>query len=314
MKIDLSRLFGASLVVTLSLFAAACGGGGSSTPPHNDGGTDAVDAPASEGGAILVTVSGSAAPHPLNAALAPSTADGGFTMINVAVVDPALVIANPNGPPLQGGPLDTSPSNCGDAGCAWSFNDVDISHITLGLVGILSDARTTSPLWVKTGTGAGTAADIAAVQRSPMPITNRPLFAVSTMMEAALATFAAAAIPDGNLHPGDLTVRGFMLGTITDKLSVGATPVAGASVSVAPAAAALIDIVYPNADFSGAGTTTASHGTFLVVPKLVDGGPPGPIVTQWTVTPPSGSTLTWIPYTSGTQPGTAFVLLFLATE
>jgi hypothetical protein len=333
MKTDLSRLVVAISVLALASFSAACGSSSGGGTVHPDGGDASADAP--QDGSVLVTVSGFAAPHPLNAALAPSTADGGFTMINVAVVDPSTVLSNPSAPPLAGGALDTAASNCGpvsvgDAGasgdaaapdaavaspfmgCAWSFNDVNITNIVLGMVGILSDARTSNPVWVKTGTGAGTGTEIAAVRLSPRPITNRQLYAVSVEMEAALATFAASAIPGSNLHAGDLTTRGFMIGTITGKISEGATPVAGATVTAA--AASQFDILYPNATFSGNGTSTASHGTFLAVPKLGDSGAPAPIVSTWTVTPPTGSSLTWITYTSGTQPGTAFVLLFLASE
>ena len=64
-------------------------------------------------------------------------------MINVAVVDPSVVLANPAAPPLEGRPLDTSSTNCPATGCAWSFDNVNISKITLGLVGILDDGRTT---------------------------------------------------------------------------------------------------------------------------------------------------------------------------
>ena len=137
-----------------------------------------------------VMVSGTAAPHPLTAGLDPAA---NFTMINVAVVDPAIVIANPAAPPLAGGALDTSTAQLlATNGCAWSFNNVDIASISLGLVGILDDARTTGRLWVKTGTGAG-AGDYHMCKidggRSP----TRPLFAVSAVTEAALAAFAAAA-------------------------------------------------------------------------------------------------------------------------
>src|SRR5947209_4743956 len=120
----------------------------------NDAGGDAAD-----GGPALVTVSGTAAPHPLAKALDPNAVTN-FTMINVAVVDPAIVIANPTAPPLQGGALDTSAGNCPSGTCAWSFDNVNISNISLGLVGILDDARTTGRLWVKTGTGAGSSATI----------------------------------------------------------------------------------------------------------------------------------------------------------
>jgi hypothetical protein len=268
----------------------------------NDAGGDAADA-----GPALVTVSGTAAPHPLAKALDPSAVTN-FTMINVAVVDPAIVIANPTAPPLQGGPLDTTAGNCmGANGCAWSFDNVNISGISLGLVGILDDARTTGRLWVKTGTGAGSAATINMFKISRAPITNVPLFAVSVATEGALSMFAAAALQDTTIMPGTLTSRGFMIGTVVSSLASGAMPVMGATVTTSDTR---VNILYPSANFMANGTSTASHGSFLVVPKPVAN--PTAIVATWTVTPPSGDSRTWPMLTAGSTPGTAFVILFAA--
>ena len=60
-------------------------------------------------GPALVTVSGTASPHPLTAGRPPPT---DFSMMAVAVVDPSTVLVNPSAPPLQGGPLNTMTSNC----------------------------------------------------------------------------------------------------------------------------------------------------------------------------------------------------------
>lgn len=278
---------------------ADSGAGGSMA---SDGGGDAADA-----GPALVTVSGTAAPHPLTKALDPTN---DFSMINVAVVDPAIVIANPSAAPLQGGPLDTSAANCPAAtGCAWSFDNVNISGISLGLVGILDDARTTGRLWVKTGTGAGSSTTINMFKISRAPITNVPLFAVSTATEGALAMFAAAMIPDTTIAPGTLTARGFMIGTVVTKLSEGAMPVMGATVTTSDTR---VKILYPSANFMANGTSTAAHGSFLVVPNATAN--PTAIVATWTVTPPAGDTRTWPSLTAGSTPGTAFVILFAANE
>ena len=154
-------------------------------------------------GPPLVTISGTGAPHPLTALLEAPTPTA-FTMINVAVVDPSIVLANPAAPPLKGGPLDTSTANCPGSSCAWSFDNVNISTISLGLVGILDDARTTGRLWLKTGTGAGAADFINMIKITRAPITNRPLFAVSVATEAKLALFAATVIPDATMAAGGL--------------------------------------------------------------------------------------------------------------
>ncbi len=279
------------------------GAGGSTA----DGSTDVVDA-----GPALVTVSGTAAPHPLTAGLDPTAATTQFNMINVAVVDPSIVLSNPAAAPLAGGALDTSTGNCPAAtGCAWSFDNVNISGISLGLVGILSDARTASPVWVKTGTGAGAGDFIAMEKQTRAPITNRPLFAVSTMSEAKLAAFAATVLSDTTIVAGSLTQRGFMIASILGKQSAGAMPVMGATLT--PTDATRVNIIYPSADFMSVGTSTSATGTVLVVPKA-GGTNATPVVTSWAVTAPSGDTRVWPTLTAGSTPGTAFVILFAANE
>jgi hypothetical protein len=279
---------------------ADSGAGGSNAM---DGGKDATDA------ASGVTVSGTAAPHPLTAALDTTAATTMFNMIDVAVVDPAVVLANPAAPPLQGGPLNTT--GCGATGCTWSFDNVDISHITLGLVGILSDERTSNAVWVRTGTGAGAGPTIMMHAQSGAPITNVPLFAISVGTEAKLAMFAATVLQDSTIVAGSLTQRGFMVGTVVSKLSQGAMAVPGAT--VVPADATRVNVIYPNADFTGVGTSTSANGTVLVVPKA-GGTNATPVVTSWSVTAPSGDTRVWPTLTAGSTPGTAFVILFAANE
>jgi hypothetical protein len=276
--------------------------------------------------AINVAVSGTASPHPLTLALDP-TAD--FSMLTVAVVDPTADLGGK--PPLVSAPID--PANCigptdggagdgaagdaaaGSAGpvCTWSFPSVDISMIQLGLVGRIDDQRTTNPAWVKTGTGAGTGAFIAMERTTKAPITNRQLFVLSKGTQNALATLASAVLTQTDagaaLSGDDMQARGWMLGHIVGKLSEGAPPLAGATVSVP---GGVFDIIYPNDTFSGAQASTNSQGIFLAVPKAA--ATPQPHVAQWTVGKPAGSTLTWQNYTSGTEPGAAFVLIFLADE
>jgi len=318
---------------------ALTGACGNTKSGSGTGGTSGADGGGGGGGgdaaaAINVAVSGIASPHALTLMLDP-TAD--FSMLNVSVVDPSVEILG--GARLATGPLDTSASNCGGgasdagasdagptdaatsagAGCAWSFPTVNIAGIQLGLVGILEDQRTADQIWVKTGTGAGTAAFIMAEQTSKAPITGRQLFAVSKKTQNALALLVSAALAAtdaGATVTGDqMQARGYMIGHVVGKLSDGAPPVAGATISVPASAAVNFDIIYPNATFTGVGTSTAPHGIVLVVAKAA--GSQGPHIAGWTVTPPSsgaGSTLTWQMYTSGTQPGAAFVLIFLADE
>jgi hypothetical protein len=299
------------LTFALALNACSSSNGGGPVDGAADAGTDTVtDAAPADTGAIKVTVAGTAAPHPLTARVGMNPASD-FSELTVAVVDPSVVILSPTAPPLAQAALDTSPANCNAiTGCAWSLDNADISKITLGLVGIIDDTRTpaASRLWVKTGTGAGTGAFILSVQMNPAPITGRPLFAVSKATEAKLAMFAAAFIPEPAIAPGTLEARGFMLGTVVGKLSAGALPVAGATVTVPPTETRL-SILYPNDDFTGVGTSTASHGTILVVRKAAT--PLTSVVATWTIAGPGG---TWTNLTAGTSPGTAFVLLMAQDE
>jgi len=318
-----------ALLTGLLALTGACGntkgGGGTGGTDGGAGGSaGSTDALAE----INVAVSGIASPHPLTLMLDPTAS---FTMVTVSIVDPAVELGG--GPALASAPLDTSacvgpgdggagdggPSDAaaaGAAGCPFSFPSVNIAGITLGLVGKIEDMRTTNPIWVKTGTGAGTAAFINMEKTSRAPITGRQLFALSKTTQSALAQLVSGvlgATDAGAAVTGDqMQARGYMIGHVVGKLSEGAPPVAGATVTVPSTVQNQIDIIYPNATFSGAGTSTASHGIILAVPKQV--ATPAPIIAAWTVHGPSGSPLTWQIYTSGTQPGAAFVLLFLADE
>jgi hypothetical protein len=276
--------------------AAGTGVAGSGAAGTGAGGTT---------GKVLVTVSGAAAPHPLNDAL---MASADFSMLKVAIADPAATIVDPNAAPLGSMALDTSTGNC-DAtlGCKWSLSGIDITHQTLGLVGTLEDTRTgDARLWVKTGTGMGTAADVAAVIAAPAPITMRRAFIVSRKLEATLGKFVGTVL-NQTFNPGDLEVRGFLIGHVVDKLSSAPMPagVAGATV----AATGDFDVIYPNADFSGKGAATAASGIFLMVPHTAM-----PVVTMWDVVPPTGDTRTWTKHLAGANPNNAFIIIMPADE
>jgi hypothetical protein len=294
------------------LLVAALGGalGGAGACGKSKGG-DATGAAGSGGGAganLLVTISGTAAPHPLNHMLG---ADDDFSMLRVAIVDPSAVILDPNATPLGAMPLDTTtPGNCDpDLDCMWTLAGVDLSNPNLlGLVGTLEDLRTgDARLWVKTGTGMGTMADLAAVRASPMPITGRRAFAVSRKLEVKLGAFAGATLGQ-SFAPGALEARGFLIGHVVGKLSEGPmpAPLAGATVH---ASSPRVDIVYPSADFASAGTATSASGIFLMVPQTAEA-----VVATWDVVPPAGETRTWPTYIAGSNPNNAFVIILPANE
>src|SRR5215471_15317813 len=195
----------AAVLTGLLALTGACGNtkggggtGGTGGGGGSDGGTDTL-------AEINVSVSGIASPHPLTLMLDPTAS---FTMVTVSIVDPAVELAG--GPALASAPLDTTacvaPSDGGAAdggdaaagggaaGCPWIFPSVNIAGITLGLVGKIEDQRTTNPIWVKTGTGAGTGTFIGMEKTSKAPITGRQLFAVSKMTQAGLAVLVSGVL------------------------------------------------------------------------------------------------------------------------
>jgi hypothetical protein len=302
-----STLILVATILPVVFLAGACG---KLKPADTSGaaggdGTAGTSGGAGTNGSVHVNISGAAAPHPLNAALG---ASDDFSMLKVSIVDPSAVIIDANAPPLGSMPLDTSAGNCdATTGCKWSLAGVDITNQMLGLVGTLEDQRTgDARLWVKTGTGMGTAADLAAVRAAPAPITDRRAFAVSRKLEAVLGKFVAKAL-NITLAAGDLEARGFLIGHVVDKLSSAPTPagVAGAKV----AAMGPFDVIYPNADFSGTGTTTSASGIFLMVPRAA-----APVVAMWDVVPPMGDTRVWEMHIAGSNPNNAFVIIMPANE
>jgi hypothetical protein len=262
-------------------------------------------------GPIEVTVSGTAAAHPITATLGMNP-PGDFTQLVVAIADPVAMIVDSAAPPLAGGPLDTTASNCAPTGtCPWAFANVDLRDLSLGLIGLIGDGRApTNRIWLKTGNAVASASLVAAARMNRQPITDRRLFAVSRSTEAGLAQLMAATLSDTTIVAGSLESRGFILGTIAGKTSQGSAPVAGATVSPAPSETRF-NIVYPNATFTGGGTATAAHGMFLAVPKLASSPV---IVTSWTVTVPAGDARVWPSSTAGSTPGSAFVMLMSAND
>jgi hypothetical protein len=261
-------------------------------------------------GNVLVTISGTAAPDPLDLALVAQPED--FTMLKVSIVDPSAVILNPNAAPLGSMTLDTSMGNCDvTTGCKWSLTGVNLSNPNLlGLVGELEDLRTgDARVWVKTGTGMGTMNDVIAFRANPTaPVTDRHALVVSRALEAKLGAFLGPALGT-TFAPGALEARGFLIGHILDKASSAPVPagVAGAKVMTpATTTPPTFDIVYPNDTFTGVGTATASSGIFIVVPKTAS-----TVIAMWMVVGPD-TTRTWTPQVAGTNPMNAYIALMPA--
>ncbi len=278
----------------------------------SDGASDATTDASSDGATDATTDASSDASS--DGATAGFMFPASFSMLKVAIVDPTAVIADPNAAPLASAALNTSSTNCTAAGCGFSLTGVDITNLTLGLVGTVEDTRTGADrIWVKTGTGMGTANFLKGVRAAPAPITDRRGFIVSRKLEAALGVFLGQALGT-TFAPGDLETRGFLIGHVLDKLSTATTPAGPAGVAGATVMAqGMFDVVYPKADFSGVGTSTSSNGIFLMVPKLVNGAAVS-VVANWTVVPPTGDARTWEAHLAGTNPGNAFVIIMPANE
>jgi hypothetical protein len=294
----------AGLLLTSGALAVACGKGKPTEDPTGAGGAGGGS------GRVLVTVSGSVAPHPLNAKLG---ASDDFSMLQVAIIDPLTTLADPTTPPLASMPLDTSAANCDAAlGCAFSLIGVDITKQTLGLVGSVDDKRAAgAQLWVKTGTGLATKEQLAEVRAMPAPITNRRGFAVSRKLQAKLAAFVSKTLGI-TLTADELEARGYLIGHVVGKVSEGnpdPIPVAGATVTSSSTTTEPFELLYPNADFTAKGTATAADGLFIVVPKTA-----ASFVTSWNVVPPQDDPRVWATSLGGTTPGGAFVMILPANE
>jgi hypothetical protein len=322
---NLSKVTLGASVVSLAWLVTAAGGCGKLKPANVDAGAAGSTAGAGGTGGgggsagssrTLVTVSGTAAPHPLNAI---AVGDGGvdeFSMLKVSIVDPTAIILDPNAAPLATQALDTTTAgNCSaTAGCKWSLSGVDITNQTLGLVGTLEDTRTgDARLYVKTGTGMGTKTFLEDVRKTKTPITDRRAFVVSRKLEAKLAAFVSVALGQ-TFAAGDLEKRGFLIGHVLGRLSSATTPAGPAGVAGATVTATGdFDVIYPTADFTGKGDKTSATGIFLMVPRLKNGAAV-PVVTNWMVVPPTGDARTWEAHIAGSNPNNAFIIIMPADE
>ena len=311
-------------VLGVAMLATACS---SSSGTKTDGGTGGSGGSGGSGGGdgsagVKITVSGAAVVHPLSALTAPT---GPLTLVGstvaVAAIDPARATASGPPAPLSAMTLDTSATNCMAGGttgaCAFSLPMVDISGLSLGLVGEVVDMSTgdggAGKQWVTTGTGIASLATVTQHKNDMTPLTGTQLFAVSEALEGKLVDFVNGVNGNTALMHGDLEKRGFMIGTVVGRLSQGATPVAGATVSIGTAASQM-DIIYPNDTFTGPGTSTNSSGLFLGIPKGAT-----MVVASFTVTGPAGggdggAGLTWAGGLAGSNPNSAFIIIFAADE
>lgn len=308
-----SSILGVTLTIGLAL---ACGSSKSNTTDGGTGGSGGTG-PITDGGSDVATsgkiaINGIASPFPGD----PET---DFTQLSLAIADPVAVLAG-QAPLAKQALFDTSAAVCPGTTCAapFSFTDVpvDTATNTFGLLAILDDARPVlsdggvAAKWVRTGTGIANQAQLGAAITSGT-LGPRPIFAISAAFEAGLAQFVAGARAatsgDGITGaPGTLAMRGFVLAMILANDTPKPTPVAGATFApMLDANASKYVVLYPNADFTGVGTSTSATGLVLIYPIGTGLAPVG----AWLVTPPAGSTTTWPAQVVGAQANGAVVLL-----
>jgi len=267
--------------ILLSLCAVslnACGSGDTTAPD--------ADAPRADGGdassATGATVSGLSISHSMNRLATMHTGrTSEYSNLSVEVVSvDALAGGGASAAALSSGPLNTSA--CGTmGGCPWSLGGVNLANISMGLAARLRDGRISGQVWVTTVTGFASPSDVAATAQSGRFEDGRA-FAVS---RDAIDTVVA---PMVGLTGDQVMERGFIFGLVYNGRSADGSgqPVVGATVAASDAS---LRVVYPNSMFSGTASATANQGAFLAVPSA----PGAAAATSFTVTPPTGQSLTW---------------------
>jgi hypothetical protein len=284
------------------VWSVSCGSSSSNNdnPSNNNtNNTNPAGETQSDNDAVKIAMSGVAYPHLLSTAYAEqNTTD--FSKIGVGIVDPQRLLQQIE-EPLASKAL-VGDEQCPKAGpfehaCGFSFDAVNITEVTLGLIAVLDDLPGNPDRWIQTGTGIASGTTVAQHQESGAALTDIKAFAVSRKAEGVLASFLGK-------QAGDLEKMGFMVGQL---LSNTRAPVGGAV--VVPDNNTLFDIYYLNDNLMGVNQTgtSAAHGFFVVVPK--DPSSNVPKITRWGASAPGH---TWKGPLAGTNKGAAFVLMLVA--
>ncbi|MDP6927018.1 MAG: hypothetical protein QGG84_08015 [Rhodospirillales bacterium] len=286
---------------------------------------------------ILITVSGTLAPHPISAAINTAVnAEGvptqNFTLswgeagdIFIQIVSPEAVLENPTGfTALAEGDLDITTCNALTLECTWSFDEVDISALDLGLVALVWDKRAT-PDFDTTNVGlfgSGTAASLQAANGA-VNATGLSGYAVSVEARTNMATLSAASGDTATTYDAaTMLANGYLFGLMLDNTvdSDGApdpSPLYGV-MTTNQGIVGNINTFYPTTAMTGLGDVTGGAGFFFGVASSA-----APHVNSWTACYPDATTenatdcaesanYTWAGLTAGTNPGTAFVLNWVA--
>jgi hypothetical protein len=258
----------------VSIFVlVGCGGGTASGV--DAGGTTDTGPRSDSGPSTGVAVSGGIIYHSMNRlATEMSGTTPEYSQVTVDLLSQAALLSGST-TPLASVPITTG---CMASGmCAFTLPSSDIASATGGLVIGLRDDRAT-PIWVPSWTGTASGADAAAAAAAGSLTDARAFIVSQEAFDLVLAPMTAVA-------SAELLARGVVFGLVYDEAG---RPITGAT--VAPAGRSDITIVYPNGMFTGTASSTTTQGAFLAVPAAA---PSSPEELTFTVTPPSGSTLTW---------------------
>jgi hypothetical protein len=243
-----------------------------------------------------VTVSGGVVYHSLNK-LAMTTAE--YSELEVALVgESALLAGDTNAIASQ--PLATTPTMT-TGQTPFSFSKLDLSGASGGVFARISDTRST-PLWVTTETSSIDAATLSGLT-SGTTYSSAVGFALSHDALAGPIATLAGTTGDALLASG--MVFGLVYGGIDTDGS--GTPVTGAT--VVPSSTDYT-IVYPNSMFTATQASTGGQGAFFAIPSSASASPRS---VTFTVTPPSGQSLTWdATLPAVVRPGAVFFLRLYA--
>lgn len=270
----------------LALLLIGCGDDDDATGPQN-GDT-----------ATRIEVSGTLMPDPVSLSLDAAGGPKGVGLswglpgdVQLNVVDPiALIFGNPE--PLGSSPLDPTFCSPSTHVCQFAVSDVDISGVSVGLVAHVEDLRG-SPQFVPTISTLFGTETLQALRESGADFTEGVALAVSVQSLSTLAGLAAADLT-GALGNGVL--YGFML-------NGSQQPVEG--VTVTPSDGNLIEVYYPNDDYSGLQSTTNADGFYFALAMNAESA-----LVGWTAT---GGGETWPSIAlAGTIPGFALVFSWTA--
>ena len=285
---------------------------------------------------INITVSGTLAPHPISAAINTAVnAEGvptkAFSLtwgeagdIRIEIVSPEAVLESPTGyVPLAEGDLDITTCSAVTLECTWSFDNVDISLLKLGLVALIWDKRDT-PDFDTTNVGLFGSGTVTSLQAANGAVNATGLSGYAVSVEARTGMAALTADSGDTTTTYDaatMLANGYIFGLMLDNTvdSAGAPdpgPVFGAT-TTNEGLAGDIDTFYPSSTLGALDTKTGIAGFFFGVADSNNAH-----VNAWTACLPSNTSATgecddepdysWSGLTAGTNPGTAFVLNWVA--